>query len=112
MYNKRFKNECAVIKHVNIWARVKSYRVLLRLTKILLTIHTSLDKMTEESWNVESAIPQQLLEQIEFLRQSPSLQADSANPLVNMFAFLHIVRQLKVTRRTGWVDFNVANPGM
>lgn len=65
-----------------------------------------------ESWNVESAIPAQLKEQIKFLRNSPTLNAKSDNPIVNLFAFLHIVRQLKITRRTGWVDFDVANPGM
>lgn len=70
--------------------------------------------MSDESWTVEEAIPKALLEQIEFLRQSPALNnaAESPNPLINMFAFLHIVRQLKVTRRTGWVDFKVANAGM
>lgn len=63
---------------------------------------------SEKVWNVEEAIPQSLRDQIEFLRQSQALK--SQGPLADMFAFLHIVRQLKVTRRTGWVDFKVDAP--
>lgn len=65
----------------------------------------------EFSWTVEDSIPQALREQIQFLRNSPTLNKVSQNPIINLFTFLHIVRQLKITRRTGWVDFGIENAG-
>ncbi|KAF5096171.1 hypothetical protein D0Z00_002866 [Geotrichum galactomycetum] len=63
----------------------------------------------EPVWQVEDSIPPALKEQIEFLKNSPTLNKTSNNPIINLFTFLHIVRQLKITRRTGWVDFGIVD---
>jgi hypothetical protein len=65
----------------------------------------------EPVWQVEDSIPQALKEQIEFLKNSPTLNKTSNNHIINLFTFLHIVRQLKITRRTGWVDFGIVDAG-
>lgn len=74
------------------------------------------DAMCADRWTVEGAIPPQVLEQIEAIRQSSSLtDPASGSPntsITGLFAFLHIVRQLKVTPRTGWLNHDISKPGM
>lgn len=71
-----------------------------------MTISESTDATAQ--WTVESAIPEHVRKHILDIRSSPSLKEDTAS----MFAFLHTVRLLKVTPRTGWLNHGISNPGM
>lgn len=67
------------------------------------TASTSSDAV---SWTVEAAIPESVRAQIEFLRTSPTLR--TAPKIGSLFTFLHIVRLLKKTPRTGWLNHSIA----
>lgn len=60
-------------------------------------------------WNVQDAIPVHVRAQLEALRTSPALKAVPAGT-DSLFAFLHILRLLKSTPRTGWLNHGISHP--
>lgn len=93
---------------------------------------TSFEK--EPIWTPENSIPKHVFERIELIRNSPYLKKKFAENkelsssstsngnsstesnitgnqgIGNMLIFLHILQQLKKTRRTGWINYDVEDP--
>jgi putative hydrolase of HD superfamily len=61
---------------------------------------------TMSQWNPESVIPEDLKRYISSLSSGSS----EDNATGNMLVFLHILSQLKATRRTGWINYGVRDP--
>lgn len=73
--------------------------------------------MTESSsWTVESSIPSELAIRLDKIKTSPALQkyaqskSQPVNKYISLFTFLTIIRQLKKTARTGWLNFGIDHP--
>lgn len=73
----------------------------------------------EPVWTPENSIPQVVRDRIDHISNSPFMQsklkaasepATSNKGIGNLFIFLHIIQQLKKTRRTGWLNFDVEDP--
>lgn len=59
--------------------------------------------MNGTTWSVEKAIPEELKVQIRRAK-------DEQDTTLAFLSFLNILRSLKTTKRTGWLNFNVENP--
>lgn len=76
------------------------------------------EKKSDENtkgWNPESNISSDLKERLDLIDTSLSIQKyiatnDSIPGLAKMLMFLHIIQQLKTTKRTGWIDHRVGDP--
>ena len=60
--------------------------------------------MTEDSWTVEESIPPRLRDEIAELSKL-------STPNKHLYIFLHIIKRLKEQKRTGWLHFDVPDPG-
>lgn len=58
--------------------------------------------MSSSKWSPEQALPEDVVKYLEQLKTEPHKHNNGP-----FYAFLHIISQLKATKRTGWLDFNV-----
>ncbi|VVT49071.1 uncharacterized protein SAPINGB_P002089 [Magnusiomyces paraingens] len=70
----------------------------------------------EPLWTPENAVPEIVRQRIELIRNSAFIEklnsssTPSTKGISNLLIFLHILQQLKKTRRTGWLNFDVEDP--
>lgn len=77
------------------------------LPKMPLTPPSPLENNNKE-WTVESALPAELIHLIPKLKSDESDDEDNGADM-NLFMLLSLVQQLKRTKRTGWLYYNITD---